>query len=403
MKILHVMLDFPYPPDNGARADVWGRLLAMKRLGYQVDALVMAQKRKPEEHHMVETRKVVRNVKFVERLPLRKCLATIAPTSVSRNSKLSEIPLVEHYDLTIMEAEDTIAICDNPSLDTRMRVLRVHNDEIAYLREFGKAEERFLKRQFIRLEILRLIPFVKSVPRRVDSLWFISQSECERFIANYPSAASKALWLPPSISIAEEPPPRPQKSKRVLFIGNFYTPLNREGLRWYLNEVHPLFLGDADYELVIAGSTQGRKDARGFAEDLKQRNRCVVHVDLEDAAPLYKSCAVFINPMRAGAGVKLKSIHAIERGIPVVSTSVGNEGSGFSDKEHIRIANTPADFAMAVTELLENRQQGEEMAARAHEHLRAHYNCESNMERVVSCLTSRQSLCSADQKSALFA
>jgi glycosyltransferase involved in cell wall biosynthesis len=401
MKILHVMPDLPCPPDNGARADIWARLQAMNRLGYSVHALVMTQKVPPKERHVAEMGGLVSRLQFVERRPMRSCLATITPTYISRNSGLSELPLTEQYDLTLMEAEDSLPICDNPSLKTASRVLRVHNDEIAYLWEFAKAEENFLRKQFVRFEALRMIPYSRSAHQRVDSLWFISQAECRRFIANHPGAAAKAAWLPPSIVLGDSPERGTANSKRVLFVGNFYTSLNREGLRWYLSQIHPLLMRDPDYELVVAGSTQGRAAAKSFAEELKTEPRCTVHVDIEDTKPLYRNCSVFINPMRAGAGVKLKSVHAIERGIPVVSTSVGNEGSGFDDREHVRIADTPAEFVSAVTALLDDPCAREQMAWRAHEQLRRLYSCEANIHRLITNLLSRKSLFFAHQEAPL--
>jgi len=401
MKILHVMPHFPYPPDNGARADIWARLRAMNNLGYSVDALVVAQKATPKERHVTEMRSLVSTLQFVERRPLRNCLATITPTFISRNSKFSELPLTEQYDLTLMETEGALPICDNPLLKTTLRVLRVHNDEITYMWELAKAEENFLRKQFVRLEALRMVPFSRSAYHRVDSLWFISLGECERFIAKHPAAAAKAVWLPPSLVPGDEPKRSTAYCKRVLFVGNFYSPLNREGLRWYLKQVHPLLQQDPDYQLVVAGSTQGCSSAHSFAKDIKQERCCTVLVDLEDTTLLYKDCAVFINPMQGGAGVKLKSIHAIERGIPVVSTSVGNEGSGFADKEHVRLADTPAEFAAAISELLKNYRIGEQMAVRAYSYLTKTYNCEANIRRLISTLVSRHSQRSKDQETVL--
>ena len=375
----------------------------MKHLGYAVHALVMAQKSVPKDRHVEEMLSLVTSLQFVKRRPLLKSLATITPTYISRNCGLSELPLKDQYDLTLMEAEDALPICDNPSLKTTLRVLRVHNDEVSYMWEFAKAEENFLRRQFTRLEALRMIPYSKSAYRRVDSLWFISQVECQRFIVNHPAVAAKAAWLPPSITFGDKPKRRTANCKRVLFVGNFYTSLNREGLRWYLNQVHPLLMGDPSYELVVAGSTQGRPAAKLFVEELKQEARCTVHVDLEDTKPLYQNCAVFINPMRGGAGVKLKSVHAIERGIPVVSTSVGNEGSGFHDNEHVLLADTPAEFASAVTSLLNDSSSCERMALRAHEQLIKLYSCETNIHRLITNLVSHNSQCFADREAVLSA
>lgn len=396
-----MMPDLPYPPDNGARADIWDRLRAMNRLGYIVHALVMAQKVPPKERYINEMRSLVSSLQFVERRPLGMSLATITPTYIQRNSPLAEVPLRDQYDLTLMEEENTLPICDNPSLQTALRVLRVHNDALAYMWQYAKAEENLVRKLFICLDALRMIPYSKSVHRRVDSLWFISQSECQRFTASHPGAAAKAAWLPPCITLREKPQRTNAHCKRVLFVGNFYTSLNRQGLRWYLNHIHPLVTRDPGYELVIAGSTQGRPAAHLFAEELKQETRCTVHVDLEDTQPLYQDSAVFINPMRSGAGVKLKSVHAIERGIPVVSTSVGNEGSGFEDKVHLRIADTPVEFASALTNLLNDSGDREHLALRAREQLIRLYGCEANIRRLITNLLSYNSRNSAD-KDAVF-
>src|SRR5947209_14748874 len=149
MNVLHVLPDFPFPADNGARADVWSRIVAMKSLGYSIDVLVMAQKLRPAPSHVTEVRRVVDNLHFVERRPLRKCLATRRPTYISRNATLSEYPLTRAYDVVILEAENTIPITENRSLRADFRVLRVHNDEITYLREFLTREENFTRRQFL--------------------------------------------------------------------------------------------------------------------------------------------------------------------------------------------------------------------------------------------------------------
>jgi polysaccharide biosynthesis protein PslH len=383
MNVLHVMPDFPFPTNNGARADVWSRIVAMKSLGYRIDVLVMAQKLRPSPSHLRQVCEVVDGLHFVERRPLRKCLATRFPTYISRNATLSEHPLTREYDVTIMEAEDTLAITDNPTLRTGQRVLRVHNDEITYLREFLKAEEDFTRRQFLRLELMRLRPFVRRAHERVDQLWFISESEWKRFAAINPHARHKAAWLPPSIEIRNRPIRRVPGNKRVLFVGNLYTPLNREALRWYLQYVHPVLERIPDYELVVAGSTQGRSAAWMFAEDVRHYPRCTVHVDIEDTTSLYQNCAVFVNPMRAGAGVKLKTVHAIERGIPVVSTSIGNEGTGFHDAEHVKIADSPEGFVGAVTELLNDCRLRAAQAERAYQRLLARYDAVDNISRLM--------------------
>jgi glycosyltransferase involved in cell wall biosynthesis len=403
MKVLHVMTHFPWPPNNGARADIWARLLAMKELGYSVHVLVIGQKTPPSDREMAEVKKVVDRIDLIDRRSAWECLASFKPTNIARNSPLADFPLTQPYDVTIMEAEDTFPICSNPTLKTSWRVIRIHNDEVNYLWEFARHEEKFMRRQFVRMEALRMIPYSKKAHRGVDSLWFISQDERQKFIAKYPADADKAVWLPPSILLGEAPKLAVAQGKRVLFVGNFYTSLNRDGLRWYLKHVHPVLMKDPDYDFIVVGSTLDRPASHQFVEEIKKEPRCTVHADWPDPDPLYGECAVFVNPMRSGAGVKLKSIHAIEKGIPVVSTSIGNEGNGFLDREHLRVADTPEDFASAVTELLSSHKLREEIASRAYNHLTTQYNSAKNIDRLVTGSVSQAPRCDRGQHAELSA
>ncbi|HEY2360342.1 MAG TPA: glycosyltransferase family 4 protein [Candidatus Angelobacter sp.] len=397
MKVLHVMPEFPNPPDAGGRADMWNRLRVMCGLGYGIDVLVMDQKRVPEERHVADMRHLVNTLQFVPRRPLRRCIATIVPTTSARNGTLADLCLDKQYDITLAEGENACSIFDNPTLRTKARVLRVHNNESRYMWLNAETEEGFFMRQFCRLEALRFVLFSRSVYRRVDSLWFISKSELQKFVASHSASAAKAVWLPPSIILGDEPERCAAHCKRVLFVASLNNSLNREGLRWYLNEVHTSLTQDSDYELVVAGSTSGRASAHHFVKEVQEQRRCSVHIDVDDLTALYNGCAVFINPMQRGTGLKMKNIHALGRRVPVVTTSVGNEGSGFLDKEHVRVADTPAAFASAIRELLNDEFSRVQMAARAHEFLTKYYNSEANLQRLLKNLLP-ESACSGDER-----
>jgi len=250
----------------------------------------------------------------------------------------------------------------------------------------AQTEETFLRRQLCRVEALRYQFFSRSAYRQLDSLWFISQSEYQNFVNAEPAATESAVWLPPSLIFSDGSKRRAESSKQVLFVASFHITLNREALRWYLKEIHTRLLDDPAYELVVVGSTNGRQCARQFTEEVKRECRCSVHVDVADLTPFYEECALFVNPMQRGAGVKLKNIHAIERRIPVVTTSVGNDGSGFTDRQHVRVADTPSDFASAIAELLNNRRSGELMADRAHRYLTEYYDGHANLRRLLTHL-----------------
>ena len=386
MNILHVMSEFPCPPDNGIRADIWGRVRAMSGLGHRIDVLVMKQKQTPDVKHLAELQGLVNSVRFVERRPLPQCLATVTPTAVARNGWLANIPVRETYDVAVAEGDDTSPIFSNPRLQANVRVLRVHNNESQYLWASAQTEESMLRRQFCRVEALRFWWFARTAYASVDSLWFISESEWRTYAAKHAEAARNAVWLPPSIVFGEPVAAYKGRLRRVLFVASLHISLNREALRWYLKQVHPRLCHDPAYELVVAGSTNGRRSAELFVDEIRRQSRCSVHINVEDLNPLYRDCAVFINPMQRGTGVKLKNIHAIERNIPVVTTEVGNDGSGFSDNEDVLVADTAEEFASAVSQLLNNPTLRLQMAGCAYRKLAEAYNCEANIQRIFTTL-----------------
>src|ERR1700757_1843854 len=99
------MSEFPFAPNNGVRADIWGRIRAMNHLGYSVDVVVTKQKPTPGTHDVTELQALISSLQFVERRSLGESLARIVPTAIARNRNLAKVPLPGHYDLTLAEGE----------------------------------------------------------------------------------------------------------------------------------------------------------------------------------------------------------------------------------------------------------------------------------------------------------
>jgi len=70
--------------------------------------------------------------------------------------------------------------------------------------------------------------------------------------------------------------------------------------------------------------------------------------------PYFEHARVSVNPLRYGAGVKGKIVTSLQAGIPVVTTSCGNEGIQLLDGEEALIADTSTGIADAVNRLLDD-------------------------------------------------
>lgn len=136
----------------------------------------------------------------------------------------------------------------------------------------------------------------------------------------------------------------------LLFVAGFNHPPNIDAAVWFVEEILPLIkAAHPDVHLHVAGSNPSSK-VLALASDT-----VTVHgyVTDEELAELYARTSCAVVPLRFGAGVKGKVLEAIQRKVPLVTTSVGAEGIPNADTV-MRVADEPADFAAAVIDALEN-------------------------------------------------
>lgn len=146
----------------------------------------------------------------------------------------------------------------------------------------------------------------------------------------------------------------------LLFLGSFRHLPNVEALQWFLKEVFPkIRAAEPRAKLVIVGSDppprHSLRDAEaiemiGFVEDVRE--------------PLARY-AVFVCPILAGSGIRVKLLEAFAAGIPVVSTRVGAEGLAEKDGEVCALADDAVEFAAHTVRLLQDASEAEALARRA--------------------------------------
>jgi len=379
LRVLHVMNDFPFPPNHGGRLDVWGRLQALGELGCEVDALVTV-KALPDAAAVGEVSRRVRSLQIIRRAPNVTGVFSRRPIQIETRRALSQLRFSESYDVVLLEQEYTAPVLEAPSLKYGKACLRVHNGESAYYAELARTERNWWKKAYYYIESSRFREASEQVFRQVDELWFISWDDYNRWVQNWPGEMSRAEWLPAAIP----GPWRPWSpaEKRVLIAGNLFQPTNLEGLEWYLNDVHPRLSIRGGYELWVAGSTRG-KTARTLLARLSRTPRVRTFLNPPCLASIYEQCGVFVNPMQRGVSVKLKTLDAIAHGLPVVSTPAGTEGTGLQPGEHVLWARDGAEMADLLRSLLESPARRQALAVAAQAFLRDRYDQKRNLSRLM--------------------
>lgn len=115
---------------------------------------------------------------------------------------------------------------------------------------------------------------------------------------------------------------------------------NVHGLKWYAEKVVPI-VRDAlpDFVTSVTGANPP------LSVQALQSSAVVLCGFRESMESLYSGARIAIAPILVGAGVKIKTIEAMQYGVPVVATAVGAEGLGLSDNMEIDISDDAATFA----------------------------------------------------------
>jgi len=72
--------------------------------------------------------------------------------------------------------------------------------------------------------------------------------------------------------------------------------------------------------------------------------------------------------------VRHKILEALAQGRPVVSTSLGAEGLGLRDGEHLLLADTPAAFASALVRVLQDPALAQRLVAGGRAFVERHHS-----------------------------
>lgn len=160
--------------------------------------------------------------------------------------------------------------------------------------------------------------------------------------------------------VRPEPPAAPLA---FLFIGALGYYPNEDAVWFLLDEVLPALraTGCEDFLLLVAGG--------GARPALRLRMAVEDHVSYVEAPPsvepLYVRAHVALVPIRAGGGTRVKILEAFAQGRPVVATFAAVEGLNVEPEVHYLLAETPVEWALAITRLIADGELAARLAATA--------------------------------------
>ncbi len=149
-----------------------------------------------------------------------------------------------------------------------------------------------------------------------------------------------------------------EKENAILFCGVLETPTNIDAILYFYKEIFPIVKESIpDLHLYLAG----KNPAKVIKQIAEKDESVTVTGYLDDVRPFYVKAKVGIAPMRIGAGLQNKLLIGMSMKLPMVCTSVANEGIGAMPKRHLLIDDDPKSFAESVVNLMRNEKQRTEI------------------------------------------
>jgi glycosyltransferase involved in cell wall biosynthesis len=269
--------------------------------------------------------------------------------------------------------------CDSGSL-TLSRILSNRGEQLSFLEKAG-----------VRLRKLRQGNLERAYVRAFDCTTTISEPDKNSFVEVSGVSADKVAVIPngvaPEALAAGEGSSDHKRS--VVFWGNLDFPPNWTAVEYFHENIYVPFLAEKEIEWHILGSGASESIQR-----IAEHKGVFLHGFVDDLFSEVSRHGVMINPMVEGSGLKNKVLEAFACRVPVVSTSLGIEAIGATPDVHYLNADTPEDFADAVTRLLTNTSLASEIAENARQLVESNFQwgvIGERLESLIDHVASRKS------------
>ena len=401
-RILFVTSRLPFPPNEGHQLRAWHLLRAAAR-NHRVTLLSL---RRPDEQPLPAVLPGIEleGIHQVDLPSLRQphrmaglALRGLLPGRTLLDLRYRPYTLQQCFAQLVHQTDlvhlDILAVAGLLELvpDDVPTVLNEHNVESLLANKHIAMENRVPHRLLLGLRHRGLENFERSACARADRVLACSKEDAQRLLALAPDC--RVNVVPNGVDLETFRPGQPENEQAgsLVFVGHMDWFPNRDGIEHFIAEILPLLKKRQDLHLEVIGRNPNpsapkaeaeRVNFAGFVDDLQAR---------------VQRAAVFIVPLLAGSGTRLKILEAMAMGKAIVSTRIGAEGIGLVDGESACLADTPHDFARAISRLLDDPDLRHRLGRRARQLAEQHYGWAVIGERLLAIY---QSLLQAQAKPA---
>ncbi|QLC24098.1 TIGR03087 family PEP-CTERM/XrtA system glycosyltransferase [Parasphingopyxis algicola] len=249
-------------------------------------------------------------------------------------------------------------------------------------------------------EARKLAAFERETAQRADASLFVSEAEAALFRSEAGLDADRVRALENGIDCtffdpdAAFPAIERPAGPLVVFTGQMDYRPNVEAAVSFADDVLPIIrLQNPHITFAVVG-----RNPTGEVERLAGRDGVIVTGGVADIRSWLAAADVVVAPLRIARGIQNKVLEAMGMARPVIASRPAFEGIDAVPGRDLLVADTPAEEAQLVLELLSNSAMGEVMGRAARKRMLERYAWDETLAPLAA-LTGRDGL--ADPKDAL--
>ena len=244
-----------------------------------------------------------------------------------------------------------------------------HNVEYLIWQRLCALESSPWRRALFEVEWRKLRACERDACLRADLTLAVSEDDRRRFEALAPGV--RAASIPTGVDTAYfTPDAHAERPNRLVFSGSMDWHPNEDAVLHFADAILPRIRAEVpDAALTVVGRNPSARLRQAAA-----RAGIDVTGTVDDVRPSMAEAAVYVVPLRAGGGTRLKIFEALAMGKAVVSTTVGAEGLAVQPGRHFVAADDPGEFAAAVVRLLRDPQERRALGRAGRDLVEARYS-----------------------------
>ena len=366
----------PYPPHKNGGIHTMYNILLNHPKDISIDLFYYSEKDDFAENHITMICKKITHKKlFIAPNIFSRLRAFISgtPGPLAWVSNFDAIPEINYDDYDVVILDQIQSLVFAKYIPSHVNVISMMHDNhiLIYRRRRAKVRNP-LKKLYFFCQCLFLKGFEKKIFPKMNKIVYVSEYDASLSRRMYPKFNTRFTNI--VLGVNKQNIPISKKTPHTLvFSGIMNYPPNEDAALFFAKEVFPKIKEKySDTIFSIVGKNPTNKILA-----LKNVDGITVTGFVDDIGKEISKSAIYVSPLRFGAGMKNKVLEAMAVGLPVIASSVSREGiTGLSDYNNCIFADE-SNWTEKVIQLMQEDSLREKVAHNGNQYVLKHHSWEN--------------------------